>query len=247
MIYLRCYAMALATLSAPLFLTRLSAQSDYGSIVGFVQATGQENPATTNESGHYVVASLPPGCYTLTASASGFKRFESSHNKLDSNSTLSLDATLTIGAANETVEVIASATPLQTESAVVEKLVSRSQIDALELNGRDPLFLASLLPGMRSGSTAGDFIFSLTNGGYSVNGARSQDTTITFDGAPAVRTRANGTSIGVADVDSTQEDADLSADYDAEYGRASGGQIRIVTKGGSQEFHGGAYEYFRIR
>ena len=187
MIYLRCYAMALATLSAPLFLTRLSAQSDYGSIVGFVQATGQENPATTNESGHYVVASLPPGCYTLTASASGFKRFESSHNKLDSNSTLSLDATLTIGAVNETVEVIASATPLQTESAVVEKLVSRSQIDALELNGRDPIFMASLQPGIRSSSTLGDFNFNLTNGGYYINGARQEDTLITFYGAPATQ------------------------------------------------------------
>src|SRR5579863_4750304 len=59
------------------------------------------------------------------------------------------------------------------------------------------------------------------------------------------RTRANGTSIGVADVDSTEEVQILSADYDAEYGRAAGGQIRIVTKGGTQQFHGAAYEYFR--
>jgi hypothetical protein len=102
-----------------------------------------------------------------------------------------------------------------------------------------------LVPGVRSGTTLGDFTFSLTNGGYAINGARSQDTTITFDGAPAVRTRANGTSIGVADVDSTEEMQVLTGSYDAEYGRASGGQIRIVTKGGSQQFHGAAYEYFR--
>jgi hypothetical protein len=181
----------------------------------------------------------------MTAEAAGFKKLESVHNTLDANSTLSIDAALQVGDVSDRVEVVASAQTLQTESAAVQKLVTRDQIDALELNGRDPLFLASLLPGMRSGSTAGDFSFSLTNGGYSVNGARSQDTTITFDGAPAVRTRANGTSIGVADMDSTQEVQILSADYDAEYGRASGGQIRIVTKGGSQQFHGGAYEYFR--
>ena len=98
---------------------------------------------------------------------------------------------------------------------------------------------------MRSGTTLGDFTFSLTNGGYAVNGARSQDTTITFDGAPAVRTRANGTSIGVADVDSTEEVQVLTADYAAEYGRASGGQIRIVTKGGGSSSTAAAYEYFR--
>ena len=240
----------------------LFAQSDYGTVVGFVkdpsgavvpkakvtvrnEATGVERQTTTNESGYYVVPNLPPGRYTMTAEAAGFKKFETTTNKLDSNSTLSIDASLTVGSATDTVEVVASAAQLQTESAAVEKLVTRSQIDSLELNGRDPLFLASLQPGMRSGTTLGDFTFSLTNGGYSVNGARSQDTTITFDGAPALRTRGNGTSIGVADVDSTEEVQIMTADYDAEYGRASGGQIRIVTKGGSQQFHGAAYEYFR--
>src|SRR5207302_159311 len=68
---------------------------------------------------------------------------------------------------------------------------------------------------------------------------------ITFDGAPATRTRSNGTSIGAADVDSTQEVQILTADYAPEYGRSSGAQIRIVTKTGTQTFHGAAYEYLR--
>src|SRR5262249_50319529 len=71
------------------------------------------------------------------------------------------------------------------------------------------------------------------------------DTLITQDGAVAVRTRSNGTSIGVADADSTQEVQILTANYNAEYGRAAGGQIRIVTRSGTKEFHGTAYEYFR--
>ena len=240
----------------------LMAQSDFGVIVGFVkdpnsavvpkakvtirnEATGVQREVTTNESGYYVVPNLQPGIYTMTAEAPGFKKFESTGNKLDPNSTLAVDAMLAVGNVTDTVDVVASVSPLQTESAAVEKLVTRTQIDGLELNGRDPLFLASLQPGIRSGTTLGDFTFSLTNGGYAVNGARSNDTQITFDGAPALRTRGNGTSIGVADVDSTQEVQILTADYDAEYGRASGGQIRIVTKGGTQEFHGAAYEYFR--
>ena len=163
------------------------------------EATGAENLTFTNESGYYVVPNLPPGSYTVRAEAAGFKRFESAHNKLDPNSTLPVDASLTVGAATETVEVAALATPLQTESAVVQKLVTRSQIDALELNGRNPIYMASLQPGIRSGSTLGDFNFSVTNGGYYINGARTEDSLITFDGAPATRTRANDSSIGVAD------------------------------------------------
>ncbi len=245
-----------------LFAAAAFAQSDNGSITGFAkdpsgavipkakvtlknEATGITQRDTTNDAGYYIFNSVPPGLYTVSMEASGFKKFDSLHNKLDANAILELNAALTVGAATETVEVVASAQTLQTDSSAVEKLVTRGQIDGLELNGRDPLFMASLQPGMRSGSTMGDFSFSLTNGGYSVNGARSQETTITFDGAPAVRTRANGTGIAVADVDSTEEMQVLTSDYAAEYGRAAGGQIRIVTKGGGSTFHGGAYEYFR--
>jgi hypothetical protein len=246
-----------------LFLTALAfGQSDFGTIVGFVkdpsgafipkakvtvlnEATGLARVATTNDSGYYVIPTLASGNYTVTAEAPGFKQFNSTGNKLDSDSSLSVNVTLEVGSATDKVEVTASATVLQTESAAVEKLVTRSQIDSLELNGRDPLFLASLMPGVRSSTTAGDFSFSLTNGGYSINGARSNDTMIYFDGAPALRTRGNSTSIGVADVDSTEEVQVLTSNYDAEFNRSSGGQIRIVTKGGTQQFHAAAYEYFR--
>jgi hypothetical protein len=106
-----------ALLSVPIF-----AQSDYGSITGFVkdpsgaivpkakvivknEATGIEHPVTTGESGYYVAPNLPPGLYTVSAEAAGFKKFDSAHNKLDPNSTLSLDVALTVGNATETVEV----------------------------------------------------------------------------------------------------------------------------------------------
>lgn len=237
-------------------------QSDNGSITGFArdpsgamipkakvtlknEATGVRQQATTNDSGYYIFNSVEPGLYSVSVEASGFKRFDSIHNKLDPSSTLKLDAALTVGAATETVEVVASAQVLQTESATVEKDVTRSQIDALELNGRDPIYMATLMPGMHTTTTLGDFSFSLTTGGYAVNGARTQETTITFDGAPAMRTRANGDSIAVPDVDSTEEMQVLTSDYAPEYGRTAGGQIRIVTKGGGSSFHGAAYEYFR--
>ncbi|MGH7839388.1 MAG: TonB-dependent receptor, partial [Candidatus Binataceae bacterium] len=140
--------------------------------------------------------------------------------------------------------VTSSAVTLQTESATVEKLVTRQQLDALELNGRNPIFMANLVPGTRGGSLA-SLSFTFSQGPSNINGARTPESLITYDGAPAVRTRSNGTSIGAADVDSTQEIQILTANYAPEFGRSSGGQIRITSKTGSQEFHGAAYEYVR--
>src|SRR5437660_5658072 len=104
--------------------------------------------------------------------------------------------------------------------------------------------MANLVPGTRGGSLA-NLSFNFTQGPSNINGARTPESLITYDGAPAVRTRANGSAIGAADVDSTQEIQILTADYAAEYGRSSGGQIRILTRSGSQQFHGSAYDYVR--
>ena len=104
--------------------------------------------------------------------------------------------------------------------------------------------MANLVPGTRGGTLA-NLSFNFSQGPSNINGARTPESLITYDGAPAVRTRSNGTSIGAADLDSTQEIQILTADYAPEYGRSSGGQIRITSKSGSQDFHGAAYEYVR--
>ena len=239
------------------------AQSDLGSIVGFAkdpsgavipkakvivtsEGTGEARSTETNESGYYVVTNLPPGVYTVTAEAQGFKKFVSGQNRLQPNSTLSVDVSLTLGKTTETVEVTGAAAALQTESAAVQNEVTGTQVQDQELNGRNPVYMVQFLPGVRGSSSLGDLNFGSTGGqSWQINGARTWDTLITFDGAPAVRTRANGAVIGVADVDSTQEIQVMTADYAAEYGRAAGGQIRIVTKSGTRDFHGSLYEYFR--
>ena len=239
----------------------LRAQSDLGRISGFVKdpsgATvpnakvtvrsnngGVERQAATNESGYYVITNVPPGLYTLTVEASGFQKFESKDNKLDPTGDLVIDASLTVGAANQTVQVSASAMTLQTESATVQKLVTHEQVDALELNGRNPILMANLLPGTRGGSLA-TLAFNFNQGPANINGSRNPENLITYDGAPATRTRSNGTSLGAMDVDSTQEIQILTANYSPEFGRSSGGQIRITSKTGTQDFHGAAYEYVR--
>jgi hypothetical protein len=236
------------------------AQSDLGSISGFVKdpsgaivpkakvtvknESGLDRQATTNESGYYTVTNIPPGLYTISVEVAGFKKYASTANKLDASASMSADVALTVGSAVETVEVSATAAALQTESASVQTDVTREQIDSLELNGRNPIFMANLVPGTRGGNLSG-LSFNFSQGPSNINGARTPESLITYDGAPAVRTRSNGTSLGAADVDSTSEIQILTAAYSAEYGRSSGGQIRIITRSGGQQFHGAAYDYVR--
>ncbi|MGH9844771.1 MAG: carboxypeptidase regulatory-like domain-containing protein [Blastocatellia bacterium] len=203
-----------------------------------------ERVGTTNGEGYFVITQLPPDFYTVTIEASGFKQYQEKNKKLDPNLPAKIDAALQPGQVTETVTVTASTAEVQSESSTVGKLVDVQQVEKLQLNGRNPLFLALLKPGVAGGALGG-FSAELTSGGFNINGSRSQDNLITFDGAVAVRTRSNGTSIGVADLDSTQEIQILTANYNAEYGRSSGGQIRIVTKSGSKDFHGNVYEYHR--
>src|SRR5215475_11170784 len=238
----------------------LLAQSDLGTIAGFVRdpsgasvpdatvtiknQTGIERQVRTNESGFYTITNIPPGFYTMSADKPGFQRYESTNNKLDPSGRLAIDATLKVGVATESIVVEARTAMVQTESATVQKLITREQIDSLELNGRNPVGLASLVPGARA-TTLANLTFGFSQGPANFNGSRNPENLITYDGAPATRTRSNGTSLGAVDVDSTQEVQILTSNYSPEYGRTSGAQIRITTKTGTSQFHGAAYEYFR--
>jgi len=149
-----------------------------------------------------------------------------------------------VGSTTQTIEVSGSTVQLQTESASVQKLITREQINSLELNGRNPIWLAALVPGAR-GATLASLNFGFTQGPSNFNGSRNPENLITFDGAPATRTRSNGTSLGAADVDSTQEVQILHFELRSGIGRTSGAQIRFTTKTGTNVFHGAAYEYIR--
>src|ERR1700738_242803 len=189
------------------------AQSDLGTISGFVQdpsgaaianakvlvhnQTGIQREAITNESGFYTVTNLPPGLYTIAVQAPGFQKYQSIENKLEPSGHLGIDVQLTVGSASQTVEVTATTVTLQTESATVQKLVTREQIDALELNGRNPVLMSNLVPGTRGGNLAA-LSFNFNQGPANFNGSRNPENLITYDGAPATRTRSNATSLGSA-------------------------------------------------
>jgi hypothetical protein len=238
-------------------------QSDVGSISGYIrdksgafvpnanvtirnEGTDEKHTVVTDAQGHFSVTNLPPATYSMTAEAPGFSRFVSVHNPLGASTALAIDGSLATGSVNQTVEVTANAVVLQTESGSVQSEITGQTVTDQQLNGRNPLFMGSLLPGMRSGTTLGDFNFAIgTSVPFQVNGARQQDTLVTFDGAPAVRTRGTTQVIGVANPDAIEEMQILTADYQAEYGSSAGGQIRIVSKTGTKDFHASAYEYLR--
>lgn len=246
---------------ALIFALKLSAQSDTAQISGFVkdpsgavitsapvvirnEATGLERSAVSSAAGYYVISSVPPGFYTVTVEIPGFKRYVKTQNKLDPNLATTIDVVLTVGAVTDTVEVVASAPAVQSETATVGKLIESSQVENMMLNGRNAVYLALLKPGVRGGSLQA-FDFSNTLAGLSINGSRPQDNAFTYDGAPAIRTRGNNSSVAVTDVETVQEIQILTANYTAEYGRAAGGQVRVVTKSGTRDLHGTLYEYFR--
>jgi hypothetical protein len=240
----------------------LHAQFDTGQIAGYVrdtsqavitgatvtitnQGNGDQHTTTTNANGYYAIPNLQVGTYSVSTEMAGFKKTVQTGIVLDSAAKVNADLVLTVGAVTESVEVNASSAHVQTESAQVGRVVDTRQIQDLTLNGRNPIYLALLKPGVAGGSIGTFDPDSVSNGSFSINGSRSDEYVVMVDGAVATRTRSSGSMLGALDVDSVQEVQILTANYAAEYGRSSGGQIRFVTKSGTLNFHGDLVENFR--
>ncbi|MBK6798184.1 MAG: carboxypeptidase regulatory-like domain-containing protein [Acidobacteria bacterium] len=182
-----CFGLGLAlVLTLAASITGL-AQSDNTQISGFVKDQNGaviagakvtvrsetkifERTSTTSSEGYFIVTTLPPGLYTVSVEAQGFKQYKETGRKLDPNIAASVEISLQAGQLTETVQITASTVAIQTESSTVGKLIEGKQLEALQLNGRNPLFLALLKPGV-SGGALGGFSFGLTNGGLNINGA----------------------------------------------------------------------------
>ena len=238
-------------------------QFDAGQISGFIrdssgatvpsasvsatnQGSGEVHKVTANADGYYIFPQLFVGKYSLTVEQAGFKTFVQKDITIDAQSKLTVDVTLTIGSLNERVEVEASSAQVQTDSAKVGATIENKQIQNLTLNGRNPIYLAALTPGVVGSQGIGTFDpDSVSNGSFNINGGRADEYVVAVDGAVATRTRSSGSMLGALDVDTVQEVQVLTANYSAEYGRSSAGQIRFVTKSGTRSFHGDLVENFR--
>ena len=206
--------------------------------------TQQTRTTVTDGSGFYTFPNLQPSRYDFTVELQGFKKETRTGVQVDAASALTLEFTLATGSLTEEVTVTSEATLLQTDVAV-RKTVEAKDIELLSFNGRNPIGVPALKAGVIGGSFNNAGAMSLTAGGFNINGGRSDEAVVYVDGAVATRTRSAGSMIGVQNADTVQEVQVLTANYMPEYGRASGGQIRFISKGGSNRYSGNASYFFR--
>jgi hypothetical protein len=208
------------------------------------QQTRQSATAVTDGTGFFTFPNLASGTYTLTTELQGFKKAVRPDVALDAAASVSIDFTLETGAVTESVTVTADSPVLTTDTSL-RKTIESKDIEQIPFSGRNPIGVVGLKPGVVGGSFNNYNFSDLGNGGFSINGSRTDENNITVDGATAVRTRSSGAIVGVQNVDAIQEVQILTGDYLPEYGRASGGQIRMVTKGGSNRFSGSGSFFLR--
>src|SRR5512134_961794 len=154
--------------------------------------TGEVRVGVTDGSGFYTFPNLPPGRYDVAAELQGFKKASRTDVQLDAGGAIRIDTVLEAGAITEEVTVTAEATPLQTDVAV-RKTVEAKDLEMLSFSGRNPIGVPALKPGVVGGNFNNAGFAAFSNGGFSINGSRPDENTISVDGAVAIRTRSAGT------------------------------------------------------
>jgi len=205
-------------------------------------STGISYRTVSDGAGRYNFSRLPVGDYRLEASAEGFKRVQRSGINLTAEQTLTVDVALEVGAVADSVEVTASVSALETATSTIRTVVRREQITDLPLNGRNALQLQALLPGAVNHTSARASFAQ--EGGYSVNGARGTDNNFLLDGGQNVDV-FTGFATSLPNPDALQEFSVLSSSFSAEYGRGAGSLVTAVTKSGTNQIHGTAYDFLR--
>jgi hypothetical protein len=205
------------------------------------ESTGLTQTQTTTEAGIYSFDSLPVGNYTITVEQSGFKKFQSTGNHLEVSTPLTVDAVMEIGQVSEVVTVQGGAEQLQTANATIGNVVEQKAIETLPLNGRNPLTLLLLEPGVVQRSFGG------AGSGVHVNGARDRAYNVTIDGIEANESSVPNpvSNLYRINPDNVQEFKVTTNNATAEEGRNSGASISIATRSGTSEFHGTAFGFFR--
>ena len=220
------------------------------------QQTGQETTTTTSDEGSYTVPSLQPGRYRVTVEASGFKSAVNENLELHVSDKATLDLTLEVGQVGDVVTVNAGDIALlERDTATRGQVIENRRIVELPLNGRNPIMLATLAPGVQFNGNP-QFTRPFDNGDnaqFSINGGVQRHNEFLLDGAPNnavtdadnARTRSSNNIAYVPPVDATQEFKVQTNSYDASFGRTGGGVINVSTKAGGSEFHGTGYEFLR--
>src|ERR1039458_4477447 len=210
------------------------------------EATGVARDAQTSDSGGYVFPDLPVGTYTLNFELTGFKKDVHKGIALDVNQVITLNMTMQVGQNKEVVDVTSEAPLVDTSSTQLGAVVNNRSVNELPLNARDTYQFLQLQPGVQSqlGSSGGTFYGSDDAGAVSVNGGRSRANNFSVNGGDA-----NDQFVNLPTIQPTPDAIDefrvISNTFDAEYGRNSGAVVNVITKSGTNQWHGNVYEYFR--
>ena len=218
------------------------------SIVAKNVGTGIARTVATGAGGEYRITQLPPGSYEVQAQLEGFQTEVRTGITMTVGREAVLDMTLRVGAVSERVSVTAEAPLIETTNSSVASLVDENSIELLPLNGRDLTQLATLQPGVLLASTTSTSTTAGPGKKISISGSRPNQSTYLLDGIDVM----NNTGKGVAGasgeflgLDAVREFSVLTSNYSAEFGRAAGGVINVVSKSGTNVYHGTLFEYLR--
>ena len=231
--------------------------SPTGSIAGFVKdssggvisgakftlinmSTNAREETVSDSSGAFQFLQLAPAVYSLHVEAAGFKKEVLSDVVVQVDQITHVDASLQVGSVAETIEVTGQAIPLlENDRSTLSNVIDSEVVSNIPLNGRQYLDLALLTPGVLPSATG------TQGGGFNVSGARSQSNIFLLDGVSNIDTQINSALGNFRITDAVQEFAVQTSVATAEFGRGTGGQVNIVTKSGTNQFHGTAFEYLR--
>ncbi len=221
-------------------------EDDTGAVIQGAEVTvhnlgsGATRTATSGGVGNFSLTDLPAGTYEITVKSTGFKAFHVATIPLTVAQVLTITAKLEPGAVTEEVQVQANQIQdVDLETSQVSNLVDQKQIVSLPLITRDPYSLVLLSPGTSQTDS--------THGGFTVNGARDRNNNFLLDGADNNDTSVPGGGFGLLAInpDSAEEFRVITDNFNAEFGRNNGAIVDVITKSGTNSFHGGVYEFGR--
>jgi hypothetical protein len=206
-------------------------------------ATTAQRTVVTEDDGRYNVVGLPPGKYSMTVDGgSSFAAFQDESLILTVGESATFDAHMQLRGIQQTVTVSSQTTNVETTKTEVSQTIEQRRIDNLPINGRN--YINFTLTNSQTTRDVSPTIGPAPNSGLSVSGARARGNMVSVDGADAVDNSVNGIRSTVSQ-EAVQEFQLILSNYNAEYGRASGGVINIVTKSGGNDFHGDVFGFLR--
>jgi outer membrane receptor protein involved in Fe transport len=207
--------------------------------------TNRTYMSTSDASGYYIVPNLRPGPYELNVTYTGFEPYTQSGIQLTVGQTATLDVTLAVQGRREVVEVSAQTPAIETTRTELSNVIETRQIGSLPISGRLFTDFALLTPGVTTGRTSvGSTITEFEVTRVSFAGMRDLSNQVTVDGADNINT-STGSQRATPPQEAVQEFRVVNNSFGAEYGRALGGIVNIVTKSGTNNFHGSVYDYFQ--